>query len=73
MDQRIFSEVQRIQPFQSSISVFKAPSSTEAWKGAAKWSLDHLNRIEGSFLTKSMYEEKGGDYLIEHYASNFSY
>jgi actin-related protein 5 len=41
----------------------------DAWYGARDWALDHLED-NGAWVTRKEYEEKGGEYLKEHCASN---
>jgi actin-related protein 5 len=41
----------------------------DAWYGARDWALDHLED-SGAWVTRKDYEEKGGEYLKEHCASN---
>lgn len=41
----------------------------DAWHGARTWALEYMNREEG-WITRKDYEEKGGEYLKEHCASN---
>lgn len=41
----------------------------DAWYGARDWALDHLDDNE-VWITRKEYEEKGGEYLKEHCASN---
>lgn len=41
----------------------------DAWYGARDWALDHLDD-DKVWITRKEYEEKGGEYLKEHCASN---
>lgn len=41
----------------------------DAWYGARDWALDHLDD-DDVWVTRKEYEEKGGEYLKEHSASN---
>ena len=46
----------------------------DAWYGARDWALEHLptgggGAVEG-WISRQDYEEKGGEYLSEHCASN---
>lgn len=41
----------------------------DAWYGARDWALDHLGDDQ-VWITRKEYEEKGGEYLREHCASN---
>lgn len=47
----------------------------DAWFGARDWALEHLPTREGAaaaqgWISRQEYEEKGGEYLSEHGASN---
>lgn len=46
----------------------------DAWFGARDWALEHLPTGEGAaaqgWISRQEYEEKGGEYLSEHRASN---
>lgn len=46
----------------------------DAWFGARDWALEHLPTREGAaaqgWISRQDYEEKGGEYLSEHCASN---
>lgn len=46
----------------------------DAWYGARDWALEHLPTGAGAaaegWISKQDYEEKGGEYLSEHCASN---
>lgn len=53
-----------------SIQVHLASSPIlDAWYGARDWAVEHMTREEG-WITRKDYEEKGGEYLKEHCASN---
>lgn len=53
-----------------SIQVHLASSPVlDAWYGARDWAVEYTNREEG-WITRKDYEEKGGEYLKEHCASN---
>lgn len=41
----------------------------DAWYGARDWAVEYMNREEG-WISRKDYEEKGGEYLKEHCASN---
>ncbi|XP_072046069.1 actin-related protein 5-like isoform X2 [Amphiura filiformis] len=70
LQQRLETELLAMRPFQSTFQVFKADKpSLDAWNGAKKWAQD-ANQIASGFVTKAEYEEKGGEYLKEHVASN---
>ncbi|XP_072487600.1 actin-related protein 5 [Notamacropus eugenii] len=70
MKSRIEKELLEMRPFQSSFQVQVASNPIlDAWYGARDWALEHMNREEG-WITRKDYEEKGGEYLKEHSASN---
>lgn len=53
-----------------SIQVHLASSPVlDAWYGARDWAVEYMTREEG-WITRKDYEEKGGEYLKEHCASN---
>lgn len=67
---RVQKELLEMRPFQSSFQVHLASSPTlDAWYGARDWAVEHMTREEG-WITRKDYEEKGGEYLKEHCASN---
>ena len=68
--ERMNKELLEMRPFQSkfSISLAKQPS-LNAWLGAKKFCLS--NDFDNYLLTYEDYQEKGGDYIKEHFASNF--
>lgn len=67
--QRLEHELLAMRPFQSpfNVSIAKNPI-LDAWYGARKFSLSPL--LTSSSITRAEYEEKGGEYLKEHCASN---
>ncbi|XP_012866077.1 PREDICTED: actin-related protein 5 [Dipodomys ordii] len=70
MKARIEKELLEMRPFQSSFQVQLALNPVlDAWYGAREWALDHLED-NGAWVTRKEYEEKGGEYLKEHCASN---
>ncbi|XP_074068061.1 actin-related protein 5 isoform X2 [Macrotis lagotis] len=70
MKSRIEKELLEMRPFQSSFQVQIASNPVlDSWYGARDWALEHMNREEG-WITRKDYEEKGGEYLKEHSASN---
>ncbi|XP_058034115.1 actin-related protein 5 [Ahaetulla prasina] len=70
MKERIQKELLEMRPFQSSFQVHLASNPVlDAWYGARDWALEYMNREEG-WITRKDYEEKGGEYLKEHCASN---
>ncbi|XP_003220642.1 actin-related protein 5 [Anolis carolinensis] len=70
MKARICKELLEMRPFQSSFQVHLASNPVlDAWYGARAWALEYMNQEEG-WITRKDYEEKGGEYLQEHCASN---
>ncbi|XP_052581490.1 actin-related protein 5 isoform X1 [Peromyscus californicus insignis] len=70
MKARMEKELLEMRPFQSSFQVQLASNPVlDAWYGARDWALDHLED-GGAWVTRKDYEEKGGEYLKEHCASN---
>ncbi|KAM3838492.1 actin-related protein 5 [Diretmus argenteus] len=75
MKQRVERELLTIRPFQSHFQVTMASHlSLDAWYGARAWALEHLPGGGGGepegWISRQDYEEKGGEYLSEHCASN---
>ncbi|XP_005990468.1 actin-related protein 5 [Latimeria chalumnae] len=70
MKSRIQKELLALRPFQSYFQVNMASNPVvDAWYGARDWALDNTT-CESGWITKADYEEKGGEYLKEHCASN---
>ncbi|XP_054720695.1 actin-related protein 5-like [Uloborus diversus] len=68
--ERIEAEVMAVRPFQSKFKVFLAEDPVcDSWKGARRWALSDDNLWKCS-VNRAEYEEKGGDYLKEHWCSN---
>ncbi|XP_048874076.1 actin-related protein 5 [Brienomyrus brachyistius] len=70
MKERVERELLAMRPFQSHFQVNMASNpSLDAWCGAREWT--QQNPLGGSgWITRQDYEEKGGEYLSEHSASN---
>ncbi|XP_041941850.1 actin-related protein 5 [Alosa sapidissima] len=67
---RVESELLAIRPFQSYFKVRLASRpALDAWYGAREWALQNPPGELG-WLSRQDYEEKGGEYLSEHCASN---
>jgi len=67
--ERLRRELQAVRPFQSRICVSAAGDVVlDAWHGARCWAVSPALADAG--LTLADYNEKGGDYLKEHCASN---
>ncbi|KAL2101971.1 hypothetical protein ACEWY4_003732 [Coilia grayii] len=70
LQDRVESEMLAIRPFQSYFKVRLASRpAVDAWYGAREWTLQHPPGAEG-WISRQDYEEKGGEYLSEHCASN---
>ncbi|XP_068454146.1 actin-related protein 5 [Clinocottus analis] len=75
MKQRVERELLAMRPFQSHFKVTMASRpALDAWYGARDWALQHPPGGEGGaaegWISRQEYEEKGGEYLSEHRASN---
>ncbi|XP_060598270.1 actin-related protein 5-like [Ruditapes philippinarum] len=67
--QRMDREMLQMRPFKSTFNVFTADDpSLDAWLGARQWITS--SGIGNVWITRAEYQEKGGDYLKEHIASN---
>ena len=42
----------------------------DAWYGARKWARTLSNNLRTVSVTREEYDDKGGEYLKEHFASN---
>ncbi|XP_032431696.1 actin-related protein 5 [Xiphophorus hellerii] len=72
MKERVERELLALRPFQSHFKVTMATRPClDAWYGARDWALEHpaAAGAEG-WISRQDYEEKGGEYLSEHCASN---
>ncbi|AWP09451.1 putative actin-related protein 5 [Scophthalmus maximus] len=73
MKERVERELLAMRPFQSHFKVTMASQpALGAWYGARDWALEHPpggGAAEG-WISRQDYEEKGGEYLSEHCASN---
>ncbi|XP_042347978.1 actin-related protein 5 [Plectropomus leopardus] len=75
MKERVERELLAMRPFQSHFKVTMASRpALDAWYGARDWALEHPPGGEGGaadgWISRQEYEEKGGEYLSEHCASN---
>ncbi|KAM9752855.1 actin-related protein 5 [Menidia menidia] len=72
MKERIERELLAMRPFQSHFKVTLASRpALDAWYGARDWALEHQPGAEAEgWISRQDYEEKGGEYLKEHCASN---
>ncbi|XP_028842480.1 actin-related protein 5 [Denticeps clupeoides] len=72
VQERIEREMLAIRPFQSYFQVTLASRpALDAWYGAREWALHNAPGGPG-WISRQDYEEKGGEYLSEHCASNLS-
>ncbi|KAI4871619.1 hypothetical protein NFI96_013397 [Prochilodus magdalenae] len=71
--ERVERELLAMRPFQSHFKVVSLASrpDLDAWFGAREWALRNPVGSEG-WISRQDYEEKGGEYLSEHCASNIS-
>jgi len=70
---RMNKEMLEMRPFESTFKVNCAKDPVlDGWNGMREWAADGYNQ-KYLFITKSEYEEKGGEYLKEHSASNKYY
>ncbi|XP_038659526.1 actin-related protein 5 [Scyliorhinus canicula] len=70
MKTRMERELLAMRPFQSSFQVSMAANPVlDSWFGARDWAVEYKDQAEG-WITLADYEEKGGEYLSEHAASN---
>lgn len=72
LPERLRRELQEMRPFKSTFNVTIAANPTlDAWYGARVFSSSP--NLSQYLVTRSEYEEKGGEYLKEHGASNKYY
>ncbi|XP_072412428.1 actin-related protein 5 [Chiloscyllium punctatum] len=70
MKTRMERELLTMRPFQSTFQVTMAADPVlDSWLGARDWAVEYMGQAEG-WITLADYEEKGGEYLSEHVASN---
>ncbi|KAL6456511.1 hypothetical protein MHYP_G00350550 [Metynnis hypsauchen] len=68
--ERVERELLAMRPFQSHFKVSLASDpALDAWFGARDWALRNPVGSEG-WISRQEFEEKGGEYLSEHWASN---
>jgi len=66
---RLSRELQAVRPFESELSVSAAGDVVlDAWHGARCWAT--TSALTEASITLADYNEKGGEYLKEHCASN---
>ncbi|KAM8830150.1 actin-related protein 5 [Synchiropus picturatus] len=72
MKERVERELLAMRPFQSQFKVCVASQlDLDAWCGAREWARDHPPGAgDAGWISRQEYEEKGGEYLSEHCASN---
>ncbi|XP_053309450.1 actin-related protein 5 [Spea bombifrons] len=67
---RMEKELLQMRPFGSRFQVSVASHPVlDAWHGASDWALQNVEGEDG-WISRQDYEEKGGEYLKEHAASN---
>ncbi|CAH1787785.1 unnamed protein product, partial [Owenia fusiformis] len=67
--ERLERDLLEMRPFKSTFNVKTANDPIlDSWYGARK--LANSTDFDSLCITKKMYEENGGDYLSEHFASN---
>jgi len=72
--ERLEREVRMMLPFRSSFRVVQSKEPMlDAWRGMAKYYLDHVYQYDQVVLTKEEYDERGADYFKSHFASNMPY
>lgn len=72
MKERLSRELLEMRPFQSPhcVNMAKNPS-LDPWHGACSFAKN--KKIEKHLITQQEYNEMGGEYIKEHYASNKYY
>lgn len=68
--QRLTKELMEMRPFQSTFNITMAGNaSMDAWQGARQFasSPENLKQFQ---ITRATYEEYGGEYVKEYFASN---
>lgn len=69
LKERLSRELMEIRPFQSTHKIFTSSNaSLDAWYGARV--IANSDNFDDYLITKSDYNEKGGEYLKEHQCSN---
>lgn len=68
--ERLNKELMEIRPFESTFyaKIAKDPS-LDAWNGARKFAVTG-NNLQKSQISRKDYDELGGEYIKEYYASN---
>ena len=70
LDERIKAAVQSYVLTGSPVQVIKSQDPMlDAWKGAASWA-SKKDVLQRNSITRTYYEECGGDYIIEHGIGN---
>lgn len=66
-EQRLYSSVRAVQPSNVVVKVKGAQDRRfDAWKGAAKWTVDQAELFKQTAISKKDYEEKGKEWFKEH-------
>ena len=71
--ERLTRELMEMRPFQSTFNITMAKNaSMDAWQGAREFasSAENLKQFQ---ITRATYEEFGGEYVKEYFASNRYY
>lgn len=72
LEERLSRELLEMRPFQSPHKVNMADDpSLDAWRGARAFACDP--QLPEYLITRQEYNEVGGEYFKEHYASNKYY
>lgn len=69
---RLYNSIRATQPVSMPVRVIKANDVRfDAWKGMRKWSLEENKAFLQASISRTDYEEKGGEWFKEHrFASN---
>ncbi|EGC33609.1 hypothetical protein DICPUDRAFT_154327 [Dictyostelium purpureum] len=68
---RVHYEITQLREPHSPLNVFKSNNSQlDAWFGARKWVNDNIDQWNQFSISKEEYQEKGYDYIKDHFASN---
>lgn len=71
--ERLKKEMLEMRPFQSTFNITIANDpSMSAWLGAKKFASNNEN-LQNYQITRSEYDEKGGEIIKDFYASNIYY
>ncbi|SNX86671.1 related to ARP5 - Actin-related protein [Melanopsichium pennsylvanicum] len=66
-EQRLYSSIRAVQPSNVVVKVKGANDRRfDAWKGAARWSVQDSQTFQTTAISKQDYEEKGKEWFREH-------